>query len=243
MLKEFSADLHIHTCLSPCGGNEMKPAAIVKTAKEKMLDIIGITDHNSSENVLSVKRCGEKEGLKVLGGFEITTREEVHILGLFDRDEAIMALQRIIYDNLSGENDEDSFGEQLIADEFDRVTSRNKRLLIGAVSIALEDIVKMIHASGGVAIASHIDREGFGLIGQLGFIPEGLAVDALEVSQQLLVHSSQFTGYGLPLVSFSDAHYLEDIGESRTKFVMEAASIPEVRKALLNECGRRISVE
>jgi hypothetical protein len=179
----------------------------------------------------------------VLGGFEITTREEVHILGLFDRDEAIMAMQSVIYENLSGENDENSFGEQLIADEFDRVTSRNKRLLIGAVSIALEDIVKMIHASGGVAIASHIDREGFGIIGQLGFIPEGSGIDALEVSQQSLVHSLQFTVYSIPLVSFSDAHYLHDVGKNRTKFIMENPDIPEVRKALLNQCGRRISVE
>src|SRR3989339_474896 len=148
MLKEFSADLRIHTCLSPCGDSEMKASLIVKKAKEKRLNIIGITDHNSCENVLAVKSCGGREGLKVMGGMEITTEEEVHILGLLDDDDALMTLQKTVYENLSGENDEGSFGEQILTDEFDRVVSHNRKLLIGATEISLETLVKLIHALG-----------------------------------------------------------------------------------------------
>jgi len=60
MLKKIKADLHIHTCLSPCGDMDMMPAMIVEKARSKGLDVIGICDHNSSENVVAVKKAGEK---------------------------------------------------------------------------------------------------------------------------------------------------------------------------------------
>ncbi len=109
MLKDFKGDLHVHTCLSPCGSNEMLPTAIVKEAKEQNLDIIGICDHNSVENVEAVKKAGEKESMAVIGGVEITSREEVHILGLFDNDDVLQDIKRMIEQNLPGENDEEAF--------------------------------------------------------------------------------------------------------------------------------------
>ena len=47
---QFKADMHIHSVLSPCGDIEMSPSAIVAQAKAKGLDIIGLTDHNSTLN-------------------------------------------------------------------------------------------------------------------------------------------------------------------------------------------------
>jgi predicted metal-dependent phosphoesterase TrpH len=117
MLKKIKADLHIHTCLSPCGDMDMTPAMIVEKARSKGLNVIGICDHNSSENVAAVKKAGEKYSLKVLGGMEITSKEEVHILALFDEDKKLSELQEIVYENLKGVNDEEFFGYQLIVDE------------------------------------------------------------------------------------------------------------------------------
>jgi PHP family Zn ribbon phosphoesterase len=236
MLKEFWVDLHIHTCLSPCGDSEMRPSAIVRTAKEKSLDIIGIADHNTAENVVPVKRCGEKERLKVIGGIEIASKEEVHIMGFFDEEDALAECQRIVYQNLAGENDENYFGEQILINEFDVIVGRSKRLLIGATSIGVGGIVKMIHGLGGGAIASHVDRQSFSISAQLGFVPQGLDLDALEISS--LGPVKDFAGF--PLVRFSDAHYLEDIGTRKTKFIMQDASIAEIRKALLKEDGRNV---
>ena len=82
-IKEFKADMHIHTCLSPCADLEMSPRNIIKEAKKKGLDIIGICDHNSAENFPAVEKSANKEGIKVIGGIEITSREEVHVLALF----------------------------------------------------------------------------------------------------------------------------------------------------------------
>lgn len=237
-MRKIRADLHLHTCLSPCADNQMQATVIVKQAKKVGLDMIGICDHNSAENVTAVVKAGVREGLPVIGGIEITSCEEVHILGLFNTEQDLMHLQDIVYDNLSGENREQFFGPQTVVDEWDHVLGTNHRLLIGATALTVEQIVKAIHNRSGLAIASHVDRERFSLIGQLGFIPKGLELDALEVSTP----SSIKQGYDYPVVTFSDAHFLEDIGKSYTHFMIEDVSVDEIKKALHNEMGRRIIV-
>ena len=241
-MKEFRADLHIHTCLSPCGSLAMVPGVIVKETLRKGLDVIGICDHNATENVIAVRKAAEKEKIPVLGGMEITSQEEVHILALFDNDESLSEMQRIVYENLPGTNDERAFGEQVIVNEEDRVVGLNDRLLIGATRLSLEAIVEAIHSLGGLAIASHIDRESFGIVGQLGFVPEGLALDALEVSPRSSVanaHAAFPQASGFPLVTFSDAHYPEDIGNRWTGFLIEDIRTVEMKWALQAQQGRR----
>jgi predicted metal-dependent phosphoesterase TrpH len=235
-MRKIRADLHLHTCLSPCADNQMQATVIVKQAKKVGLDMIGICDHNSAENVTAVVKAGVREGLPVIGGIEITSCEEVHILGLFNTEQDLMHLQDMVYDNLSGENREQFFGPQTVVDEWDHVLGTNHRLLIGATTLTVEQIVKAIHRRAGLAIASHVDRERFSLIGQLGFIPKGLELDALEVSTP----SSIKQGYDYPVVTFSDAHFLEDIGKSYTCFMIEDTSIQEIGKALRCELGRMV---
>ncbi len=237
-MRKIRADLHLHTCLSPCADNQMQATVIVKQAKKVGLDMIGICDHNSAENVSAVMKAGKREGLAVIPGIEITSQEEVHILGFFNTEQDLMHLQDMVYDNLSGENREQFFGPQTVVDEWGHVLGTNHRLLIGATALTVEQIVKAIHRRSGLAIASHVDRERFSLIGQLGFIPKGLELDALEVSTP----SSIKQGHDYPVVTFSDAHFLEDIGKSYTCFMIEDVSVDEIKKALHNEMGRRIIV-
>jgi PHP family Zn ribbon phosphoesterase len=222
----------------------MLPTAIVKEAKKRNLDLIGICDHNSVENVEAVKKAGEKEALAVIGGVEIASREEVHILGLFDNAEALQDIKRMIDQNLGGENDEKAFGEQLIVDETDRIIGSNGSLLIGATELSIEKIVDAIHELEGVAIASHVDRESFGILGQLGLIPSGLRLDALELSDSAVGRREEFyREYNFPFVTSSDAHYLNDIGKSCTSFFIKQVSIEEIRKALRGKDGRRAMIE
>ena len=236
-MKEWRADLHVHTCLSPCAEPEMMPTAIVRQASTVGLNVLGICDHNSSENVAAVTRAGVRESIAVMPGIEITSREEVHILGLFKTEKELEGVQSVVYQNLPGENDESAFGPQTIVDERDRAVGVNTRLLIGATDLALEKVVGLIHDFGGLAIASHIDRQRFGIIGQLGFIPEGLELDAVEVSPDASVQDWD----GFPVITSSDAHSLKDIGRSSTAFFAEEASVEEMGKALRTEDGRRIS--
>ena len=245
MLREWRSDLHIHSALSPCADLEMTPRAIVRQARMKGLDIIGICDHNSVENVLAVKSVGERQGVSVVGGMEITSIEEVHILALLDKDSGLQALQDIVYEHLDGVNDERVFGEQLLLDEDDTILGRTSRLLIGSTTLLLGTILEIVHSLDGLAIASHVDRESFSIISQLGFIPDGLPLDGLELS---LLGSREafktefpeaFTEF--PLVAFSDAHYLDDVGKGSTWFSMEETTLEEMRKALRGEDGRSVS--
>ena len=235
-MRKVRADLHLHTCLSPCADNQMQTAAIIEQAKKVGLDMIGICDHNSAENVGAMMKAGVQKGLAVIPGVEVTSREEVHILGLFNTEQDLMCLQDIIYENLPGQNDEEAFGPQLVLDENGNVAGKNPRLLIGATILTLEQIVDAIHKFAGLAIASHIDRQRFSLIGQLGYIPSGLKLDAVEVSSPLSLKQE----YDYPVVISSDAHFLEDIGRSSTCFMIEDISVQEIGKAFRSEMGRMV---
>jgi PHP family Zn ribbon phosphoesterase len=241
MLRPFKADLHIHTCLSPCTELDMSPQAILSAATKKEIDIIGICDHNSSENSPGVMNASKKTRIKVIPGLEVTSQEEVHILALFDSLEAALRLQEHVYDNLPGENDEKAFGQQVIVNEKEEVEGFSDKLLIGATTIPLEEVVRLIHSWGGLAIASHIDREAFSIIGQLGFIPKNLALDALEISPRIPIEEAMKTyPYDYPITCSSDAHYPDDIGKGYTIFLLEEASLAEIKKALKNEEGRKL---
>jgi len=246
MLRWFRTDLHIHTCLSPCGDLSMVPSVIVKEAVRKDLDAIGICDHNAMENVPAVRKAAEQKDVAVLGGMEVTSAEEVHVLALFDDLEKLLELQKEVYDNLHGVSDERAFGQQVIVNENDEVVDVNERLLIGATELTLETIVETIRSLSGLAIASHVDRQSFGIIGQLGFIPEGLPLDALELSGRISPDKASCVlpqGSGFPLVTFSDAHWPEDIGKRCTSFLLHQVRAEEIRNALLGRGGRRVSFE
>jgi PHP family Zn ribbon phosphoesterase len=217
----------------------MVPTAIVDQAKRMGLDVIGICDHNSGQNVGAVLEAGRRRDLPVIPGMEITSREEVHVLGLFRDEEGLSALQNLVYANLPGENDPDFLGEQTIVDEHDELVGFTTKLLIGATGFSLEETVQAIHDAGGLAIAAHIDRERFGLVGQLGFVPEGLPVDAVEVSADASVEAWE-AGVDCNVVTFSDAHVLRDIGTSSTSFLLEEATLEEIGMALRNEDGRGV---
>jgi len=243
MLKTFRADLHIHSCLSPCGEEEMRPRALVNQAKARGLDMIAICDHNSAENTAAFISAGDAGGLKVLPGMEVTSKEEIHLIALFDAQENCAALQNLIYQNLPGENVEEVFGPQTVVNERDEAVGVNRRMLIGATLLPFEQIVSVIHSLEGVAIASHIDRQAFSLVGQLGFIPEGIPLDGLEISPRTskVEAKSRFHSYQhYSFVWFSDAHCLEDIGKSTTPFLLKETTSKEVKMALHGEEGRRV---
>jgi len=219
----------------------MSPRRILTAAKKKEIDIIGICDHNSSENSLAVMNAAKKMNINVFPGMEVTSQEEVHVLALFDEIENALKLQEYVYENLPGENDEEAFGMQIIVNEKEEVLGSNNKLLIGATTIPLEKIIKTIHSLNGIAIASHIDRESFSIIAQLGFIPDNLELDALEISPAITREEAKkrYTK-NYPITCSSDAHYPDDIGKAFTSFLLKDGTLTEVKKALKNEDGRKL---
>lgn len=222
----------------------MTPSRIVEKAASLGINILAVCDHNTVGNVEVTSTIAKKKGISVVAGIEINSVEEVHILGLFGTMADALNMQAVVYENLQpGENDEDAFGMQVLVNENDEVLGFNKRLLIGATDLSVNSIVELIHSFNGLAIASHIDREGFGIIGQLGFIPEGVKFDALEIScrtNRARAHEMFGPYRHIPWITSSDAHSLEDVGRSTTGFVMEHSTFEEMRLALKGTEGRKV---
>ena len=243
-LRQIKADLHIHTCLSPCAGLDMSPLGVVKEAAAKGLELIGICDHNSAENVLAAKNAGRKHGVTVIGGMEVASSEEAHILVFFDRDEDLLGFQETVYRHLAGVNDESAFGRQVIADEEDGVSGFCNRLLIGATSLSVEKIVAAARSAAGesLVVAAHVDRDVFSIIGQLGFIPPGLGLDAIEVSRRMTADEARkrFPDCAkYPVITGSDAHQPEELGSRSLTLTVEEGTVAEIRKALAGTGGRK----
>ncbi|MGQ9858817.1 MAG: PHP-associated domain-containing protein [Thermodesulfobacteriota bacterium] len=243
-LVEIRADLHIHTSLSPCTDTwRMTPGAIVKVAMEMGLQVIAICDHNSMRNVAAVQGAAGRWGPAVLPGMEITSAEEVHVLGLFPDLERAAAMQEVVDRSLPGENSPDIFGYQVLMDQDDEILGSEDRFLAGATTMGIDEIVKAIHAYDGLAIASHVDREGFGILAQLGWIPQGLALDGLEVSWAMSRPEArerfpQIRNW--PLLRSSDAHRPEEVGRAWSRLMVEGPTLEEIRFALRAEGGRLV---
>jgi hypothetical protein len=239
----FAIDPHVHTCLSPCAVLDMHPSALVEAAVRAGVDVVGICDHNSVENVPATDRAGRAAGVAILAGMEITTAEEAHILGLLPDMEAAWELQAQVYRALPGVNDERVFGPQVIANEYAEVLGFNEHLLSGATTLSVEKTVAAIHRVGGLAVASHVDRERNGIIGQLGMIPRGLPLDALEISSRLPLPKGRadFAPRGeYPLICSSDAHEPKDLGRALTFCHMAEPTLAELRRAFAGLEGRSI---
>ncbi len=243
MIRNHRADLHVHTCLSPCADLAMTPRTITAIAAERGLDIVGICDHNAAQNAPAVMRAAADGPVTVIPGIEVTTREEVHILGLFETAEAALDMQSFVQAHLEGENDDEVFGPQVISDENDEVVALCPHLLIGATDLSLATVVEAIHERGGCAIAAHVDRERFSLVGQLGFVPPDLDVDGLEHSTRTSHDEAvgQFGANGRwEMVCNSDAHRTDEIGAGATVFALEAPTVGEIRQALRRQNGRAV---
>jgi len=242
-MRTFKADLHIHSCLSPCADLDMSPRSIVERSVEKGLDIIAICDHNYAENTEAAIRASEEYDLRVLPGLEINSSEEVHVLAIFEEAQKALHMQEIVYCYLTGSNRPDLFGDQVVADEFDEVKDFNERMLISATQLGIHEIVERVHRLGGLCIASHVDRPSYSIISHLGFVPSDLQLDALEISRLTERESAQSKIQGInnfPIMTFSDAHCLDDIGLTYTSFLLELPIIDDIRMALTEEFGRRV---
>jgi PHP family Zn ribbon phosphoesterase len=242
----FKADLHIHTVLSACAEVEMLPEFILERAQELGLELIAVTDHNSAENVAAMLSAVEGTGITVLPGMEVQTREEVHLLCLFDTLEQVLTWQGQVYGRLPRlKNKEEVFGTQIVLDAAGEVLGRNERLLLTSTNYSVEDVVQRVRQLGGLCIPAHVDRPAYSIIANLGFIPPGLAFAGVEISHLVTLKEARERFPELrqyALVANSDAHRLKEM-ISRTTLKMEEATVNEVALALAGEGGREVWVD
>ena len=224
MLKPFYADLHIHSCLSPCADDDMTPANICGMAKIKGLNIIAVTDHNTARNLPYVKKMADVYGLTLIPGMEITTSEEVHILGYFPSIEIALDFSEMLWPCLpKKKNRPEYFGNQLVVDENDNIIAKEDSLLIGANNLPLGEVVKRIEAVGGLACPAHINRGANGLLINLGMMPADIKFRAVEIATHL--PCTYTPPQGTHVFHSSDAHQLGNIFEATETILLEENTV------------------
>ena len=240
----FKADMHIHSVLSPCGDLAMSPKNIVHAALMNKIDIIAITDHNSTKMCRVVHKVASEYGITVIPGVEVTTKEEVHCLAYFHNFEQADNFQAYLEANLPFfQNNVDFFGYQVVVDENDNILEEVETLLINGLSASIDEVEQKVHELGGVFVPAHINKAKNSIISQLGFIPLDLKIDALELSK--FTNPEKFTTTN-PLYSKytytqnSDAHFIENIGDVYTIFELDNPTLNEIVDAFQGKNNRKI---
>ena len=172
-MRKYYYDLHTHSCLSPCGSEENTPTNIAGMAKLAGLDIIALTDHNSSKNCPAFFEAARAYGIVPVAGMELTTSEDIHAVCLFENLEDAMRFDREIDSRrMKIPNRPDIFGEQVILDSDENVIGRVDSLLTVATDISIDGLREITECFNGVCYPAHIDRDANGIIAVLGTIPE-----------------------------------------------------------------------
>lgn len=239
-MRQFVADLHVHSVLSPCAEVEMTPRNIVWHAVKHGIDIVAITDHNACDNVMAAFEAAKNTNVIILPGMEVETKEEVHVVVLFDSMNQLEIWEQFVNEHRSGRmNDEQRFGAQFVVDAEDEFIRMKSEMLLGSLQCGIAQVCRKVNDLGGICIASHIDRPMYSLIAQLGFIPPDVKLAGVEVSRMTKPEEGKkrFPGIGnLPIVTSSDAHRMEDfINGPKTIFRMEEPTVSEIRQALKGE--------
>lgn len=240
------ADLHVHTVLSPCADVAMIPPLIVQSALECKIDLIAITDHNSSANVHAVQRAAEGTSLTVMPGMEVQSREDVHLLTLFESIERLEAWQDQVDSSLPDLlNQPAFFGEQFVVDETGDFIRRETRLLLTSTGLSIDEIFERVDALGGLVIPAHVERFSYGLFPTLGLISEKWPLLALEISRHITPEKARATFPSLrhyELVQDGDVHQLDGF-LGTTIFSLAAPSLREMRLAFQQKDGRNVYIE
>ncbi len=210
-------DLHLHSCLSPCGDNDMTPYNLVNMAKIFGYDIIALTDHNSCYNCESAIKVGERIGITVVPGMELCTAEEIHNVCLFPDVEKAKAFSDYIHGTMPPvKNKEKIFGEQLIMDDLDGILGKEEILLTTASSVSISELNELVDKYGGVCYPAHIDRNSYSIISSLGDFPPEVESRCFELTPNAMAEDyleKYPATRGKLIIRSSDAHYLENMRE------------------------------
>ncbi len=222
----------------------MSPQRILKKAEQSGLDLISITDHNAVAHTILINKISEKSPVNIIMGVELTTREEIHLLGYFPDEYGIKEIEKKIEEFLPEmKNRASFFGDQLIYDKKGEIVEIDYRLRQNALQIGLDDLVDLIQQLGGLAIPAHINRDYCSIKSQIGFLDAKSNFDAVELSRFEWAEKKHRAGdllEGFPVITGSDSHFLEDIGSFYFELnddnrVTDFASLKEYLKGIKNK--------
>ena len=219
-------DLHMHSCLSPCGADDMTPNNLVNMAALAGLQVIAVSDHNTTKNVPAAMKVGQSVGVLVVPAMELTTKEDIHVLCLLPDLDSAEALRQYVYERLpQRKNRPKAFGNQFVMDENDEIIEEETQILKFGSSIGVYETKKLLEDFGGLAVPAHIDRASFSLIGVMGNVDTEMGFRVYETTigcdRAALMEKYHFRG---GFISNSDAHDLIAIQDAERTLEVEKMS-------------------
>ena len=223
-MNRYYYDLHLHSCLSPCGDDDNTPNNIAGMASLCGLNIIALTDHNTCKNCPAFFEAAKRYGIIPIAGMELTTAEDIHVVCLFEALENAMAFDcEIDKRRMKIENRTDIFGNQYILDGEDNIIGEEKYLLPNATNVSLEEALELVKSFGGISYPAHIDRQSNGIISVLGTFPETPNFNIIEINQKEKIEEyvKKYSLEDKRVIISSDAHYLTDMRDKENYFELD----------------------
>lgn len=237
-MNRYYYDLHLHSCLSPCADNDNTPNNLAGMASLCGLNVIALTDHNSSKNCPAFFSACKQYGIIPIAGMELTTAEDIHVICLFPTLESAMEFDKYIETRrMPIKNRTDIFGDQLITDSEDNVIGQEENLLITATTVSLDEAPGLVKQFGGICYPAHIDRQANGVIEVLGTFPKTPYFSVVELNRKEAIeeYREKYSLQDKKIVVSSDAHRLDSMRDKENYFDIddEPYSSALVRKNLI----------
>ncbi len=235
-MNRYYYDLHMHSCLSPCADSDMTPANIAGMSYISKLDIVALTDHNSSKNCPAFFKAASSYGIIPIAGMELTTSEDIHMVCLFEQLKAALDFDESLNPyRLKIKNNTSVYNPQRVMDEEDKIIEVVENLLSPSVMLTIEDAYEMATSMGAVCYPAHVDRQSNSVIAILGDLPEDIPFNCAEFAHEQNIDEF-IKNYpslsGKRVILGSDAHALTMIKDRRAYFELEGNSNEEVRRHL-----------
>lgn len=217
-MNRYYYDFHIHSCLSPCGDDEMTPSNIAGMATLAGLNIVALTDHNTAKNCPAFFKAAKHYGVIAVAGMELTTLEDIHVVCLFEKlEEALDFSEEIEKHIVKIKNRPEIFGRQQIMDEENNIIGEEDYVLSNATDISVEDVPELVKSFNGICYPAHIDRTANGIVSILGVFPKDTQFNCFELhnKEALKEYEDRFPHIkNKTCLIGSDAHYLWDLRDA-----------------------------
>lgn len=236
-MRKVTCDLHLHSCLSPCGDIKMTPASVAGFSSLSGVQVAALTDHNTTANCPAFFEACKTYGIFPIAGMELTTAEDIHLICLFKSLEKAFNFEKKINEKrFLLPNKPEIFGRQLVMDVNDNIIREEKNLLINGTGWSLSEANEICSLMDGVCYPAHVDRVSNGIIGILGTFPKipYFPVAEFRDPSKIAEYIERYENLqGLKYVYGSDAHTIDMIPDKAT-FTLEVEEKEDLAGAVLD---------
>jgi len=214
----------MHSILSPCADELMTPNNILNMAMLNGLDILAITDHNSTKQLKVFSQLQESYDFIIIPGVEVSVKEGFDVLCYFRSFKDAFAFDSFLTPHLNGEWGNYTSENQIITDIYD-LTFDVVNTPLTNTNLLYSDLVKEVRKYDGILILAHINRPSCTPLNS--YTLEEMDFDAIEIApygrEEFIEAHPEVKQY--TIFHNSDAHSLLTMSEKYFSIELKEKSI------------------